>query len=206
MYKRFKWEEEIRWDDSVWWHGLLGKVGDRYFIGSTMELFGDWIEDWWMTTIFEWVRNYPQRTFILLTKQPQNLSKWSPFPDNCWVGVSVCNDKMLDTAVDKLEDIQAKIKFISFEPLLSRLTLSLDYAFYYAGISWVICGAQTPHSEKTMPKIEWITSIVETASKAGIPIFLKNNLESLIHHEWQDNVYAKLLRTPSGKLRQELPQ
>ncbi len=121
MYKRFKWDTEIRWDDSVFWGGLKGKKGDRYFIGSTMELFGEWIEDWWMTTIFDWVRAYPQRTFIFLTKQPQNLIKWSPYPRNCYLGVSVTNQHQFDEAIKYLKEVKATVKFISFEPLLEHI-------------------------------------------------------------------------------------
>lgn len=173
MYKRFHWDETIRYSPIVAEVDAIKKPS-RIFVGSTMELFGDWVQAPWLSAAFETCRQYTQHTFIFLTKQPQNLPK--EWPDNCWVGVSVCNDNMLDVAVDKLEDIQAKTKFISFEPLLERLTLSLDYAFYYSGISWTIIGQQTPPSAKTSPKIEWVREIVEAADKAGVPVFLKNNL------------------------------
>ncbi len=130
------------------------------------------------TKVYDTIKACPQHTFIFLTKQPQNLSAWSPFPDNCWVGVSVCNDKMLDVAVDKLEDIQATVKYFSFEPLLDQLTLSLDYALYYSGISRVIIGAQTKPT--VMPEKPWVDEIIEACRKASIPYFLKNNLRSLM--------------------------
>jgi len=179
MYKRFGWNPGLRYDrggplDILWRNEP--EAGSRIFVGSTMELFGEWIRYEWLATIFRRCVQHPKLTFIFLTKQPQNLQKWSPFPDNCWVGVSVCDDKMLDVAVDKLEDIQARVKFMSFEPLLERLTLSLGYAFYYSGITWAVIGQQTPVSKKTMPRIEWIAEIVEAADNADIPVFLKDNL------------------------------
>jgi len=180
MYKRFKWNPEIRYISSAFDRLSRVKEPSRVFVGSTMELFGEWVSQSFLSNIFSLVKLYPQHTFIFLTKRPKNLAKWSPFPDNCWIGVSVCNDKMLDVAVDKLEDIQASVKFISFEPLLEKLTLSLDYAFYYSGISWCIIGQQTPANARTTPKIEWVKEIVEAADRAGIPVFLKDNLESLM--------------------------
>ena len=78
--------------------------------------------------------------------------------------------------VNKLEDIKASHKFISFEPLQKRITLSLDYACYYSGISWAIIGAQSPYSKKTVPKWEWVREIIEATDKASIPVFLKGNL------------------------------
>jgi protein gp37 len=182
MYKRFKWNPEIRYEDVFWYPGLEGKPGDKYFVGSTIELFGDWIEDWWLENIFMWIRSYPQRTFIFLTKQPQNLIKWSPFPDNCWVGVSATNSEDFSEASDYLRRIRATVKFISFEPLLglSFGTLNLQYWFIEAGINWVIIGRQTPVFKKTEPRIEWIKEIVEACDKAGVPVFLKDNLKSLL--------------------------
>ncbi len=177
MYKRFKWNPEIRFEPIR--NSDLPRKPSRIFVGSTMELFGEWIDTFWLDSIFKTVRNNPQHTFIFLTKCPQNLIKWE-FPENCWVGVSVCNDKMLDVAVDKLEDLQAKHKFISFEPLLERLTLSLNYAFYYSGINWLIIGQQTPIRPETTPKLEWIKEIVEAADKASVLVFLKNNLAPLL--------------------------
>lgn len=204
MYKRYKWNPEIRFDDSFLdWRP---PKGSKVFIGSTMELFGSWVKEDWMNHIMAWAQMNKETTFIFLTKQPHNLAKWSPFPDNCWVGVSVCNDKMLDVAVDKLEDTQAKVKFISFEPLLEHLTLSFDYAFYYSGISWIIIGQQTPVSKKTEPKIEWVREIVEAADRAGIPVFLKDNLESVFCvKDFKDHIYFPSWATARGVYRQEFP-
>ncbi len=199
IYKRFKWNSKIRYDPNVMLDtGNISKPS-RIFVGSTMELFGDWVKPEWLKSIFDWIKtDIGVHTYIFLTKQPQNLIKWSPFPENCWVGVSVCNDKMFDVAVDKLEDIHAKSKFISFEPLLEKLTLSLDYAFYYSGINWLIIGAQTPYSPKTAPKLSWVQEILVAASNAGnIPVFMKNNLQPVIDH---DSLWA------GWKLRQEFPR
>jgi protein gp37 len=115
--------------------------------------------------------------FFFLTKAPQNYQKWGSFPDNAWVGATVCNDKMLDVAVDKLEDIQAKNKWLSFEPLMEHITLSLDYALYYGGISWVVIGGWS--GGKNPPNVEWVMEIAAACIKADIPYWIKDNLRSL---------------------------
>jgi len=56
-----------------------------------------------------------------------------------------------------------------------------------SGVNWVICGQCTPKRKSTMPKIEWIHEIVTAADKAGIPVFLKDNLETLFKQK--DNWY-----------------
>ena len=126
----------------------------------------------WITTTIE---QCPQHTFVFLTKQPQNLIKFSPFPDNAWVGYSADTKKMMVEGYANLCNIEAKVKYISFEPLLERMNVSsLD------SVNWVILGSQSKPT--VMPKIEWVQEIVEAADKAGIPVFLKENLKPLFPH------------------------
>jgi protein gp37 len=202
MYKRFKWDTELRFEYKVF-ENLNDLKPARIFVGSTMELFGDWIPAVYMKMIFNYVSFYPQHTFIFLTKQPLNLVKWSPFPDNCWIGCSSTGQiGMTADAFAGLNSIEAKVKFISFEPLLSECSLS-DY-LDVVGTSWVIIGQQTPSSKKTAPKVEWINDIVRACDASHIPVFLKDNLEELLiqdpsagHFWYQDSWY---------KLRQDFPQ
>jgi protein gp37 len=180
MYKRFKWDETIRFDR----HGLDAspKGGAKIFVGSTMELFGDWVKPEWLEGIFNWCKIYKKDTFIFLTKQPQNLIKWSPFPDNCWVGVSTTDAKKFIEAGTSLEIIQAAVKFISVEPLLSWDNGQPGFManmFKQWGLNWIIIGQQTPIKAITMPKQEWIENILKASVIADVPVFLKNNLRCL---------------------------
>ncbi|MDD5510784.1 MAG: DUF5131 family protein [Dehalococcoidales bacterium] len=200
LYKRFKWNPAITYDNTVW-HKLPGKPGDKYFVGSTMELFGDWIDPWGMKEIFEGVKSYPQRTFIFLTKQPQRLKRWE-FDDNCWVGVSCTDASMFTNAWEGLKDTQARVKFISFEPLLSwdMNVADTEWTLRTAGISWIILGQCTPVSAKTTPKISWIQDILVAAHNAGdIPVFIKDNLKPLIEKEWP--VWKILQEFPGGEVK-----
>ncbi len=199
MYKRFKWNPEIRYE--IDWHlGLCSiKRPSRIFIGSTMELFGDWVKKEWLSNIISKCASWNQHTFIFLTKKPDNLIKWSPFPDNCWVGVSWTGDDE-SRPLRGLVEAKASVKFISFEPLLQFpdwWTVDLlQQSFQKAGVSWVIIGQQTPVKVSTEPKIGWIQDILVAAHNGGnIPIFIKNNLRSLLGREW-----------PGWKILQEFPK
>jgi len=186
IYKRFKLDETIRFDVVGYYAADWGikklKTPSKIFVGSTMELFGDWVEPRWLNVVFQVTRRYPQHTFIFLTKQPQNLIKWSPYPSNCQIGVSVTNQIQYDNALKYLKEIDATVKFLSMEPLLEHINImsfleqKINLKLKDAGISWVIIGQQTPISPKTTPKIEWIMEIVEVVDRVGIPIFLKDNL------------------------------
>jgi len=232
MYKRFKWNPEIRFDLSAL--DSIDKIpaGSRIFVGSTMELFGDWIDESILSRIFNvTVLNHPEHTFIFLTKQPQNLPKWSPFPENCWVGRTVTDDFTFrrDTAV--FQKVKAKVKFISFEPLL-RWDFKADWdkdndrlVRWLEGINWLIIGACTgteaemeqlqneyqslsvmPYGSKwtAQPQIEWIQEIVEAADQAGIPVFLKDNLRPIL--PLPQKIFCTEHPTGVRWLRQDFPE
>ncbi len=79
-----------------------------------------------------------------------------------------------------------------------------------AGISWLIVGQCTPVKASTSPKIEWVREIVEAADKAGIPVFLKNNLSPLLVGDGKGTPNALMAEifwaSEKAKLRQDLPQ
>jgi len=164
------------------------------------ELFGDWIPLEWQANIFEVIDRCPQHRFYLLTKQPQNLIKFSPFPDNCWVGVTVTNQIMLVDALIHLYHIKAKVKYISFEPLINQIRVmpkAIDF------VNWLIIGAQTKPYKP--PEIEWVKEIIEAADRAGIPVFLKDNLKPLFKSTTEPSWMVGWNNKPD-ELRQEMPR
>ena len=189
MYKRFRWNPEIRYIGDGKFFDELQKIprikGTRIFIGSTIELFGDWLKSDWFDGILEVISLFPFFTFIFLTKCPQNLSLWSPYPSNVYIGVSVTNQAMHNEAIVALSAIQAKVKFISYEPLLSEI--EAKYAYDLSELQWVIIGRCTPPSAKTAPKIEWIKEIEDACKKRNIPYFEKNNLKTLLGRDLIQN-------------------
>lgn len=198
MYKRFKWNPEITFNENILYDfDSYDYQPSKIFVGSTMELFGDWIKPEWLENIFEWVRANPQHTFIFLTKQPHNLIKWSPFPENAWVGVSTTGFDCRSGLEDIFYDIQAKVKFVSIEPLLDYSPMDFRW------VDWVIVGQKTPINKKTMPRIEWIKDIIESCDSENKPVFLKDNLFSLFNT--YNNSWAYTLKDGIYSLRQEFP-
>lgn len=171
----------------------------RIGVGWVGDIIGYGLE--YKEQIYSTIRACPQHTFLFLTKNPEELLRWSPFPRNVWIGATVTNQEMHNRAIACLSGLKALVKFISYEPLLNEI--NFNGAYDLSEIQWVVLGQCTPVKKATMPNIEWIIKIVEATSKANIPVFLKNNLYCLIPRE---NIYAKLLRTPNGSLRQEFPK
>lgn len=183
IYKRFKLDETIKFDITK-----MFKVPykGKCFVGSTIELFGDWIKPEWMKDILFYCSRRPEVTWIFLTKQPQNLIKWSPFPENVWIGASATDMYSGFLALEYLRLVQVPVKFLSCEPLMGSVSLTAS-DFKCAGISWLIIGQLTPASAKTQPRIEWVKEIVDAADKERIPVFLKGNIYSIFKHpEYRD--------------------
>jgi len=185
--KRYGWHSDIRFYPEELKAILKRRKPAGIFLGSTIELFHDKTIQY-MLKIMSTIRACPQHRFYLLTKQPQNLFKFSPFPDNCWVGVTATDGYRFIEALDALTlgKVKAKVIYLSFEPLLDWHIRSdiLDQDLIAQQVNWLIIGAQTKPYKP--PKIEWIEEIVQAADKAGIPVFLKDNLEPVIRTRgWQ---------------------
>ena len=225
MYKRSHWYEEIRYTNECSGE-LEGQDGDKYFIGSTMELFGTWVKEEWMADIFSYIRHYPRRTFIFLTKNPILLPKYAPYPPNVWLLTSVTNQDDVENRVPFLLDVEAKVHGVSVEPMMGEINLSMfddDYGngwFPLEGdlgvegrghckipqLNWVIVGQQTPPKKSTSPQPQWIDNIAMQCDKASVPVFLKDNLRPLLFPEEKE--IGKLWGDKDLKfsLRQEWPK
>lgn len=181
------------------------KKPSRIFVGSTMELFGTWVPQEWLHWIFGVVNENPQHTFIFLSKRPGHLHKWSPFPDNCRVGMTATDDNSYSRAYFTLANfIDAKVKFISLEPFLHQI-LSGHIESSMKHINWLIIGRQTPRSKKTEPELDWMREVVMAADRHGVPVFLKDNLGwPRLSADGSPPFYRKINGT--WQLRQEIPK
>jgi len=171
FYDRFHWDPKPRFDASELTRAsaILNKSKKPLgaFVCSTFE----WLWDkTFAQYILQFIQSQPRHRFYLLTKLPQELIKFSPFPDNCYAGVTTTEHFSYIDAIKNLRKIQAKVKFLSYEPVLGPLWTD---SIILGMVDWLIIGCQTPPSPKTMPKFEWVKEVVDDADKAGIPVFIK---------------------------------
>jgi protein gp37 len=120
--------------------------------------------------VFDAVTKAKQHWFINLTKQTQNIDQ-DIFPDNWIQGASICNEADMYRVLD-LWGCRAKYLALSIEPLYQRLN-NLELS----DIDWVIIGGQTKPTR--LPEKTWVDDIVQMAKALKIPVFIKNNLDSL---------------------------
>ncbi len=141
----------------------------KIFVCSIADLFAPWTKDEWREAVLKDIEQCPiEHTFQLLTKNPERIDKDYKFPDNVWVGTTVTGEGDLEN-IEEIKKIKAKVKFVSFEPLLTYIFPNL------ANIDWVIVGKLTG-SKKVMLNPEWVKTLIDKTRLSGIPLFLKDNL------------------------------
>jgi protein gp37 len=159
------------------------------FVCSMADLFGGWIPDGWIHTVFMSMLRAPQHTYILLTKNPKRaghclidnfyqfgVKYWpSQIPQNWWVGASVESSRFTGR-IDDLLRIPTKNRFVSFEPLLGNITDEY-FPLNLAGINQVIIGAQT--NPTIIPLTTSILTIENEAQVNDCRVFCKDSLSYL---------------------------
>lgn len=139
------------------------------FVNSMSDLFHSDIPLTFIQQVFQTMNECRQHTFQVLTKRAEILEQYSPkltWTPNIWMGVSIENQKVVDR-IQHLKQSNAKIKFLSLEPLLGPLP-NLDLT----GVDWVIVGGESGHKPRPM-KLEWVLEIKEQCDQAGVAFFFK---------------------------------
>ncbi len=139
------------------------------FVNSMSDLFHGDITIEQISKVFEVIRQNPKHTFQILTKRAHRLMaidrelKW---PDNLWLGVSI-EDESNIWRLNHLVMCNAKVKFLSLEPLLGPLpNLILNR------IDWVIVGGESGHKARPI-KEEWVIDIRDQCKATKTPFFFK---------------------------------
>ena len=148
---------------------LTWKKPQTVFVNSMSDLFHDRVPEAFIRRVFDVMRKASWHTFQVLTKRAERLGtlgKDLDWPENVWMGVSIETRKYL-FRLDHLRRTSARVKFISFEPLLERLgNINL------ARIDWAIVGGESGPGARPMEKA-WVVEIRDQCLANGIPFFFK---------------------------------
>lgn len=150
----------------------LPKSPQRIFVGSMSEIY--YWEEEWIERVIEKVKQYPQHTFIFLTKYMEVYAKWI-WPKNCILGVTITKGEDFKNIRGDYYFYNGKNKTLfCFEPLLGPI--SPDY-LAHTNINWVILGAESGNRKgKIVPKRKWFEEIVYCQGINKIPVYVKDNL------------------------------
>lgn len=146
------------------------KKPQRIFVCSMADLFGDWVEEKHILRVLDIIQFLPRHTFLLLTKNPKRLAEFT-FPDNAHVGVTM--DGIHKPVI--VPFYQAKVRWISFEPLTTDVLHNPARGEISGFYNWVVIGALSAGGKKYQPEPSWVEHILEAAE--GLPVFMKDNLD-----------------------------
>lgn len=149
---------------------LARKKPTVYFVNSMSDLFHKSVEDAFITQVFDVIRRCPQHTFQVLTKRADRMAAYfdnRDVPFNAWLGVSVEDQKYGVPRIERLRQVDARIRFLSVEPLLQDIG-ALDLA----NIHWVIVGGESGPKARPM-KLEWVENIRQQCDAQKVQFFFK---------------------------------
>jgi protein gp37 len=211
-----EWGNDVRTvtGDAYWrnphkWNAAAEKAGERrrVFCASLADVFEDRPElDEYRARLFELIGDTDWLDWQLLTKRPENVLRMVPeswlshglaspwgWPANAWIGTTVEDQEHADRRIPHLLAIPAKVRFLSVEPLLGRLTLfhwlircRHDWANEGApsvharcerggvqpGIDWVIVGGESGGGHRPL-EVGFARDLKDECAQAGVPFFFK---------------------------------
>ena len=151
----------------------------RVFVNSMSDLFHEDIPSAFILDVFSVMNEAKQHTFQVLTKRAGRMLEWvsryqeHPAP-NIWLGVSCEDQPRAAERIPFLVRIPAVVRFVSLEPLLGPIDLSLARGGHDRSIGWVIVGGESGPKARTMSLV-WLRHIVERCRYYGIPVFVKQD-------------------------------
>ena len=149
---------------------LMRKKPTVYFVNSMSDLFHKSVADNYIAQVFDVIRRCPQHTFQVLTKRADRMATFfrnREVPDNAWLGVSVEERRYGVARISALRQVDARIRFLSVEPLLSDVG-ALDLT----GIHWVIVGGESGPKARPM-QLEWVENVRQQCEDQGVQFFFK---------------------------------
>jgi protein gp37 len=163
------WAQPARWARKARRLGTRPKV----FCASLSDVFDNQWDgkdrlDLWML-----IRATPELDWLLLTKRPENIEGMLPvdwplgFP-NVWLGTTCEDQAAFDKRWPILQEIPARVRFVSYEPALGPLTIN----FHRRKPDWIICGGESGQGHRAM-RTEWAYRLMDECEREAVPFFMK---------------------------------
>jgi protein gp37 len=172
---------------------LNWKKPQTIFVNSMSDLFHENVPVEFIQKVFDAMSCANWHRFQILTKRSERLLKLSPFlrwEPHIWMGVTVESREYLHR-IEHLQQIGAKVKFVSFEPLLGPIP-NTDLN----GIEWVIVGGESGPGARPMDA-EWAISLRDQCVRSGVRFFFK---------QWGGFNKKKAGRVLDGRIWDEMPE
>jgi len=167
--------------------------------------WSDWFikdADQWRDEAWDIIRKTPQHTYQILTKRPERIvdclpDDWGQGYPNVWLGISVEDQERADERIPLFCNIPAKVKFISFEPLIGYIDLThklmdgilwdvkhvtdgsshFELILQIKNIDWAIIGGESGNDNGKWKyrymDLSWARRLASHFQLSQIPVFVK---------------------------------
>jgi len=221
-----KWSGQTSMVKSAFEKPCHWKKPRMIFVCSMGDLFHESVPFEWIDTVFGVIGMHDHHTYQILTKRPERMveyfesrgfnEKFAEGYPHVWIGVTAENQEQANKRIPILLDIPAAKRFVSIEPMLSKIELSdiiesdgSHYVNYLTGeqsgvdgegtycdwhpnkIDWVILGGETGHKARPM-HLDWVRSVRDQCKEAGVPFFFK---------QWGE--YKEVSLTPEQRIKEK---
>jgi protein gp37 len=92
--------------------------------------------------------------------------RYGKMPENAWMGTSV-ELSMYKYRIDLLRQVDAQVRFVSFEPLLGPIG-----KVNLRGIAWAIVGGESGPGHRPI-HIEWVRELRDRCTRQQVAFFFK---------------------------------
>lgn len=167
------------WGNPVKWNRQAEAEGTRYrvFCASLADVFDNHrsIEPAWRQDLWRLIEETPHLDWLLLTKRPQNIVRFSPerwftdgIPRNVWLGTTVENQEEADRRIPHLVQCPARVRFLSCEPLQGPVMIRR----WLRKLEWVIAGGESgAHYRPVDPA--WFRDLRDQCADYSVPFLFK---------------------------------
>lgn len=166
---RYKWNGKVRLDNESLVAPMRIRKPTLIFVNSMSDLFHEGVPLSFIKEVFAVIEKTPQHTYQVLTKRTGRLLELSSqltWPGNLWMGVSV-ETKRYKYRISDLRKTNAKVKFLSLEPLLGPLGRT-----DLRKIDWVIAGGESGPNARPMDE-NWVRDIRDQCVKKHVAFHFK---------------------------------
>jgi len=169
--RRHVWTGRVNTDAAALSAPLDWKRPQRIFVNSMSDLFQDKADEAFVHEVWRVMERAHWHSFQVLTKRPERMLTLLSKPEfavlpNVWLGTSVESENYLDR-IAVLRRVPARVRFISFEPLLGPI-----YSPDLSGIHWAIVGGESGPNARAM-EASWVEQLHAACNEQGVAFFFK---------------------------------
>jgi len=163
------------------------------FLGSMCDVFHDDVPTEYIKQIFDVMKRADWHNYLVLTKRTKRMRELAPeleWLPHIVAGVTIESNKYIHR-LDDLKAVPAQMKFLSLEPLLSRIPrLDLN------GIDWIITCGESGKGARPMDT-DWVREIRDWTLAQGKTFWFKQYSE-----------HGGMMQPPilDGKIHKEFPE